>query len=162
MTIISLIVAMDETGLIGNGNKLPWKIPQDMAWFRSQTIGKPIIMGRKTHESIGMRLPDRLNIVVSNNEKYKSPHDYVYVYNSLKKAIDNFVGLPELVIIGGAEIYKVAFDFVTKMYITKIHKKFDGDVYFPKYNENNWKLAENNTIQCDRHLVSFQTFYRVK
>jgi dihydrofolate reductase len=162
MTIISLIVAMDETGLIGNDNKLPWKIPQDMAWFRSQTLGKPIIMGRKTHESIGMRLPDRLNIVISNNKNYKSPHDFVYVYNSLKKAIDDFVGLPELVIIGGAKIYKVAFNFVTKMYITKIHEKFNGDVYFPKYSENDWEIKSTKILNADDYTLEFKIMEKVK
>ena len=100
MAIVSIIAAMDENRVIGKDNKLPWYIPEDFKWFKEKTAGKPVIMGRKTHESIGKKLPGRLNIVVTKDKGYESPCKNIHVYNSLENVIDEHDALDELMVIG--------------------------------------------------------------
>jgi len=161
MATISIIAAVDKNGVIGKDNKLPWHIPEDLAWFKANTMNKPIIMGRKTHESIGKRLPGRLNLVISNNRGYASPHKHVYVYNSLVDAISDYEELNELMIIGGAELYTSAFSFVDRLYLTKIHAQFDGDTYFPEYNEIEWEIKESNIVSNQDYEVEFLIMERI-
>ena len=132
MATISIIAAMSNNRVIGRDNKLPWYIPEDLQWFKQNTMNKPVIMGRKTHESIGRKLPGRLNLVVSRNEEYKPVNDLIYVYSSLEDIFEEYAGMNELCIIGGAEIYKEAIPHADKMYITKIAVDIDGDTFFPE------------------------------
>jgi len=166
MAIISLIAAMDKNGLIGKDNKLPWHIPEDLKWFKEKTMGKTIIMGRKTHESIGKWLPGRLNVVITSNKGYESPYPYgnaVVVLNSVQEVLDSALWeMDELIIIGGAELYTSAFSFVNRMYLTKIHKEFEGDTYFPEYDKSLWETKEIKTIQHEDYLIDFQMLEKIQ
>lgn len=145
-----MIAAMSVNGVIGSHNKLPWtnkkaksKYPKDMRRFRSVTKGHPIIMGRKTYESIGKPLPLRENIILTKkNNKY----DGCYVAHTLQEALDkasllNKTSCP--IVIGGGEIYKLALDKTTHIYLTIINKYYDGDTYFPNLNQNEWTTIES-------------------
>lgn len=129
---ISIICAMDKNNLIGGSGKLLWHIPEDMKWFKSQTIGKTVVMGRKTYESIGKALPNRKNIVIS-----KSDFAGVSVVKSPEE-IFNIGGEQEIMIIGGGSVYEYFLPYAEKLYITKINAEFEGDVWFPSINANEW------------------------
>ena len=119
--IVSVVVAMNKQSIIGVNNTLPWHIPEDLKHFKQITTGKPVIMGRKTFESIGKPLLNRTNIVITNNQDFNVPN--VVVFNSLQKAINNYSNIDEICIIGGGEIFKQAFllHIVDKIYLTLIN-----------------------------------------
>ena len=139
MAHISIIVAVDDNNVIGKNNKLPWYIPEDLEWFKSNTMGKPVIMGRKTHESIGKKLPGRLNAVISRDGNYKPLNNQIKMFISLQAAIEANSSADEVIIIGGEQIYKEALPITSKIYYTHVMAKFDGDIYFPKLEINEWK-----------------------
>lgn len=132
---ISIIVAIAKNRTIGHGNKLLWNIPEDMKYFREITRGHAVIMGRKTFESIGRPLPNRLNIVITRDETF-SPEG-VSVCHSLEDALDlaRQNEKDEIFIIGGAQIYKQALSQADRLYITVVQKDFEGDAVFPEYSE---------------------------
>jgi len=134
--MISLIWAQDKNGLIGADGKLPWRLPADMAWFKKNTMGKPIVMGRKTFDSIGRPLPERTNIVITlqNIEL-----DGCTVVHSLNEAIAILDKEEELMVMGGAQIYKLAVPQASRLYITQIHAAFEGDTYFPSLDASKWR-----------------------
>ncbi|QNG61556.1 dihydrofolate reductase [Bacillus sp. PAMC26568] len=137
--MISMIVAMDENQLIGHNNDLPWRIPADLAYFKKTTMGQPVLMGRKTFESIGKPLPGRENIVLTRNERFS--HEGVTVIHSLDKALVNEAYADQnLFIIGGAEIFKECLHIADRLYVTKIHNTFEGDTYFPEFKEEKYKI----------------------
>jgi dihydrofolate reductase len=138
---LSIVVAMDENNLIGNKNKIPWHIPGELKRFREITMGKPIVMGRKTHESIGRVLDGRQNIVLSSNLSYK--RDGVTVYHNFSDIINNLSGHNEVMIIGGSEIYKIALPYTSKLYITHINEQYSGDTWFPEIDYSQWKIINN-------------------
>lgn len=131
--LISLIAAISENGVIGNENKLLWNIPDDMKRFRRLTNGHPIIMGRKTFESIGHPLPNRTNIIVTHDNNYKI--DGCTTTHSVEEAIEKAkeTDSDEIFVIGGGQIYKQSIDFASKLHLTIIHKEFAGDTKFPDY-----------------------------
>lgn len=135
MSTISIIAAIDEAGGLGINNQLLCHLPADLHHFKLITMGKPIIMGRKTFASIGKPLPGRLNIVLSRSI---SLIDEVHVVDSLEKAMDCAVEHREIMIIGGAELFNEVMDIATTLYITRIHHQFAADVFFPKINESVW------------------------
>jgi dihydrofolate reductase len=136
--MISFIVAMDENQLIGKNNELPWYLPADLAYFKKTTMGSPIIMGRKTHESIGRALPGRENIILTRNKNYESPScTIVYSLDELMEMSEQLN--KELFVIGGAEIYKELLTVANRLYITRIHHEFEGDAFFPEVAWENWK-----------------------
>ncbi|WP_066256914.1 dihydrofolate reductase [Neobacillus drentensis] len=144
--MISFIVAMDENRVIGKDNQLPWRLPEDLKFFKRVTIGHPIAMGRKTHESIGRVLPGRENIVITRQKEYRS-EDCTVIYS-----VEDFVQYSkkqsdEIFIIGGAEIFNETFDYADRLYITLIHEEFTGDTYFPKFDVSKWKL-----VSCEKGL----------
>ena len=139
--LISLIAAMDKNNLIGDGNKIPWIIPGELKRFKEVTMGKPIVMGRKTHESIGRVLIGRENIVLSLNKSFNKKG--IKVYNSLENVIEDYIKFPEIMIIGGSEIYNLAMPFAHKLYITHIDKIFNGDAWFPKIDLLKWEILDN-------------------
>lgn len=145
--IISLIVAMDENRVIGYKNKLPWNLPSELRYFRETTKGKPVIMGRKTFESIGRPMPERLNIIVTRDKNYKAVN--CIVVNSREDAIKAAKGNDEIMVIGGAEIYKLFLPIANRLYLTKVHGTFDGDTYFPEFNENEWTKAREKFVEKD-------------
>jgi dihydrofolate reductase len=144
--MISAIVAVAENGVIGKAGKIPWKIPADWAYFKSTTVGHPIIMGKATYEGIGKPLPGRKNIVVSNTEGYKA--EGCTVVNSLPEAIKAAGDNKEIFIIGGASIYEQALPMVDRLYLTKVHAGPEGDRFF-RYNEDDWLEISKEPHKAD-------------
>jgi dihydrofolate reductase len=142
VAITSLIVAVADNGVIGNDNQLPWRISADLKYFKQVTMGKPIIMGRLTYESIGKPLPRRSNIVVTRNiawqaEGVERAGDFSEALAIAKKIADDS-GLEEVMIIGGATIYREALPQADRLYLTRVHTEVDGDAFFPDLDINEW------------------------
>jgi dihydrofolate reductase len=133
--VISLIAAFAKNGVIGKGNQMPWHVPGDLKRFRELTRGHPVIMGRKTFESIGKPLPQRRNIVVTRNQGFSAPG--TETASSLQEAISRAQGpgSEEIFIIGGAEIYRLALEsgLADRLYLTQIEREYEGDAFFPKW-----------------------------
>ena len=146
MSNISLIVAVDEEGGMGFNNRLPWHLPADLAHFKKVTLGKPVIMGRKTYESIGRPLPGRLNIVLSRKS---SAIPCVTVVSSLEEALLLTQDVPEVMVIGGAEIFKLALLQATKIYLTQVYHVFKADVFFPEFDEGEWEVRDSEFRPAD-------------
>ncbi|HET6420940.1 MAG TPA: dihydrofolate reductase [Geobacteraceae bacterium] len=127
--IISLIAAMSENRVIGRDNAIPWRLPDDLKRFREITTGHPVIMGRKTFESIGKSLPDRKNIVITRNPEFH-PEGCIIAGN-LRKALAECADADEAFICGGGEIFRAAMPLADRIYLTVIHEKIEGDTYFP-------------------------------
>jgi len=144
---ISIIVAMANERVIGVNNGLPWDLPADMKHFRELTLGKPIIMGRKTYESIGRPLPGRRNIVVSRNSELKIPG--VDVVSTLDDAISMVSNVQEIMIVGGAQLYADALSKANKIYLTKINLDIKGDSFFPQFNESEWTVLQKDDFECN-------------
>ena len=142
---LSIVVAMDENRLIGKDNKLPWHLPADLAYFKKITTGKSIVMGRKTYDSIGRPLPNRRNIVISRNSKTLITG--CEVLTSIDEVLSTTKDEDEVMIIGGASLCEQLLPQVSRLYITKIEGEFDGDVYFPEYDESDW-----HQVSCESHL----------
>jgi len=149
---LSLIWAMDCNRLIGNNNALPWSLPADMQWFRKQTIGKPILMGRKTFESIGKPLPKRTNIILSRQKDLTI--EGCIVAQSLEAAKAAVPDANELMVIGGAEIYKLLLPHADRLYITHIKDHFKGDAWFPDLNLDDWQLKYHENHHKDEKNTS--------
>jgi len=160
-TKLSLIVAMDENRLIGNDNQLPWYLPADLAFFKRTTMGKPIIMGRKTFESIGKALPGRRNIVITRDPTFDA--DACEVVNSIDAALSCCSDEEEVMLIGGASLYQQTIAQATRMYITRIHHCFEGDTWFPEFDCNDWKIENQEDCDADQSnpfAFSFVKFVR--
>lgn len=135
MKIISLVVAMDESRGIGKNNQLLCHLPADLKYFKQLTLGKPIIMGRKTYDSIGKPLPGRANIVISHQQLNI---DGVKCVHSLEDALAFVQNEPEVMIIGGGQIFKQAIPYANRIYLTIIHHEFNADIFFPEFDEHIW------------------------
>lgn len=157
MSKISLIAAIDEHRGLGKDNQLLCHVPADLQHFKALTLGKPIIMGRKTHESIGKALPGRLNIVLS---KHLSTVKDVTVVGSLQEALILVKDAPEVMIIGGANLFAEALPLAQEVYLTLIHAKFDADVFFPELDKNIWHCKEAVEKPRDEKNHYDLTFYR--
>jgi len=142
--MLSIIVAVAENNVIGKDNKLIWHLPEDLKRFKQLTTGHTIIMGRKTFESLGRVLPNRKHIVLTKDTSFQIDNQNVEIVNDIKE-LDKYIKLEEeCFVIGGAIVYAQLMPKVEKMYITKIHKKFDGDAYFPVIDEENWIILEKS------------------
>ena len=144
---------MAENGVIGINNQLPWHLPEDLRYFKQVTMGKPIVMGRKTFESIGRALPGRTNIVISRNADWLGPEGVKLVASideaiALAESIAVIDGTSELMIIGGAQIYAAAFDKADTLYLTKVHAEVVGDAYFEGFDESQWNLSTKNSFKA--------------
>lgn len=148
--MIALVVAHAHDYVIGKNNTMPWHLPNDLQHFKRVTLGHPIVMGRKTFESIGRALPGRLNIVISRNASYEVPEGVVLV-DSLEAGIARAQRVSDTVmIIGGAQIYKEALPLANRLYVTKIDASFEGDAHFPTYDEADYDVIEQSeTFQND-------------
>jgi dihydrofolate reductase len=136
--MISLIWAMTDDRVIGIKNSLPWKLPADMKWFRQNTLGKPIIMGRKTFESFGAKpLPQRLNIIVSNDQDYQAQD--ALVAKSIEAALQSAEDAEEVMIIGGASLYEQTLPLAQRLYMTIVHAGVAGDAWFPEFDLSQWE-----------------------
>lgn len=137
--MVSIIVAVAQNGVIGADNKLIWHISEDLKRFKAITTGHPVIMGRKTFESLGRPLPNRRNIVVTRNPHY--PEEGFEVADSLGEALGMFSSEEEVFVIGGAEIYRQAMPFADRFYLTEVYHDYEGDTYFPQWNKADWELV---------------------
>lgn len=155
--IISLIVAIAQNGVIGKSNgEMSWHVKEEFQHFKNTTLGFPIVMGRKTFETLGKPLKGRLNIIVSKNQSYKTLFNDVVVESSLDKAIEHCenINSERIFIIGGGEIYKQAVSFVDEMIITFMKFEAEGEVKFPKINNDDWnieKLSDNELFEIFRY-----------
>lgn len=158
--MISLLVAHDPNRVIGVNNELPWHIPEELAYFKRVSMGKAMIMGRKTYESIGRPLPGRLNIVLTRDKEYAA--EGVVVVHSLQEAIAEAQSFSEeVMIIGGAEIFRMAMEIANRLYITFIKKHFEGDTFFPAYGSE-WNLvsASEDNYSVDGIPYSYLVYER--
>ena len=159
--IISLIAAMGEGRVIGIENRLPWRLPADMKHFRALTMGKPVLMGRKTFDSIGKPLPGRANIVVSQDPDFHP--DGVAVANSIAEALAAGREAAEIMVIGGASFYAQLLPRAQRLYLTEIHHTFAGDAFFPDWNPGEWReiaREDHNADSDNSYPYSFVTLVR--
>ena len=160
--MISIIVAVAENVTIGDKNALLWHISEDLRNFKRITSGHPVIMGRKTYESLGRPLPNRVNVVVSRTTSHI---EGCTVVDSLEKAIAQFPSDEEIFIIGGAQIYAQAMPLADKFYLTVVEHPYEGDTSFPKWNESEWKLIAEERFPCGEkypYPFSFREYKRLK
>jgi len=145
---ITLIAAMTTHRVIGLNNRMPWHLPADLKRFRKITMGYPILMGRKTFESIGKPLPGRTNIVISRNPEYRQAG--CLVFNDLEKAIKAGCGMAgEIFVIGGSDLYQATLPLAGTLHITEIKKDFPGDTFFPEINPGDWIETEREDVRDD-------------
>ncbi len=155
---ISLLFAVAENGVIGRDGDLPWRLPADLKRFKRLTIGHVIIMGRKTFDSIGRPLPKRRSIVITRDSAWH--HDGVTAVRSLEEALEQADGEEEVFVVGGAEIYALAWPRADRVYLTRVHAEVEGDVRLPDFDFSDWQLTGSETHPADdRHAYSF-TFER--
>lgn len=155
MTTISLIAAIDEARGIGFNNQLLVHLPADLKYFKSVTMGKPIIMGRRTYESIGRPLPGRKNIIISST---LSSQEEITVVPTLNSALEQVNGVEEAMIIGGARLFEEGINLATRLYITKIKHHFKADVHFPVINPEIWKCKKQSLFEHDEQNPFDMTF----
>jgi dihydrofolate reductase len=150
---LALIVAMSRNRVIGRNNKLPWHLPNDLKHFKQVTMGKPVIMGRKTFESIGRPLPGRTNIVISRNPAYETQG--IRVVGSLDEAVElakavaTIDGVDELMVIGGEQIYTEAYPLAERLYLSQVHAEVEGDSYFGAYDPADWRELGRADFSAD-------------
>jgi dihydrofolate reductase len=158
---ISIIAAVAANRVIGKEGDLPWHIPEDLKYFKRITMGKPVIMGRKTWETLDEPLPGRKNVVVTRQGDYQA--EGAEVVHNLDDAIQAAAGGQEIMILGGSGIYEAALSRADRMYLTHIHKAFGGDTYFPEFNQNNWEVVEQTESETeDGELTySFVVYERI-
>ena len=161
--IISIIAAVADNMAIGIKNSLPWNMPADMEHFRKATTGKPIIMGTRTFESIGRALPGRKNIVLSSDPNYKA--EGCAVAGSIEEALKEAEGSEEVMIAGGASVYKQFLPLANRLYLTFIHHNFEGDSFFPKFDRKEWQEIERIDNKADEKNAfdySFIVFEKIR
>ncbi len=150
---VTLIAAVASNGVIGANNKLIWRLPADMKFFVKQTIGKPVLMGRKTYESMGRPLKDRTNVILSRSLS-EAPEGCILV-RTIPEAMSMFAG-EDLMVIGGADIYAQMLEAADRMIITEIGQPFEGDSYFPSFDRSEWDLVSREEgIQDDKNLLPY-------
>jgi dihydrofolate reductase len=158
---VALVVAMSDNGVIGRQGGLPWHLPDDLKYFKVVTFGKPVLMGRRTFDSIGKALPGRRNLVLSRTGAGSAPGvEYV---RSVEQARALVAGAAELCVIGGAEVFALALPLATRIYLTRVHAVVAGDVYFPLRDFSGWHESQSIAHAADdRHAyaMSFLTLER--
>jgi dihydrofolate reductase len=163
--IISLIVAASENNAIGKNNQLLWNLPNDMTFFKNTTWGMPVIMGRKTYESMSGDLKGRTNIVLTRKKDELNGALRATSLDEAIKIAQRETDAKEIFIIGGGEIFKMAMPVANRIYMTRVHATLDGDTYFPAIDEKEWKLVSSNRFEPDeRHAYAytFETWERIK
>ena len=153
--MISIIVAIAENGVIGDNNALLWNIKEDMRRFRTTTTGHPVVMGRKTFESIGRPLPKRTNVVITRGD---TTFEGCKVAHSLEEAIAMFPAEEEVFIIGGAQIYTQAMALADKLYLTIVHRNYEGDTSFPEINYSEWREVARERFERGEEYDGAFTF----
>lgn len=156
---VTLVVAADAAGGIGKDGDLPWRLPEDLKFFKRVTMGHPLVMGRKTHDSIGRSLPGRLNVVVTRQAGYQ-PHAGAVVAASLEDALAKAANADpeEVMVIGGAEIFRLALPLADRIYLTRVHATFDADTFLPGVDPARWHESWREDHAADArnpHAYSF-------
>jgi len=167
---ISLIAAVADNDVIGVNNALPWRIPEDLQYFKKLTLGKKIIMGRKTFESIGSPLPGRKNIVITRNKHWSCESQDVDVMHTIEEAVQHAVNLSlrdgnqEVMVIGGEQIYRDSINSADRLYLTRVYADVEGDATFPTLNNDEWREVERyerEAISPNRYNYAFTVLDRV-
>jgi dihydrofolate reductase len=157
---ISFILAMDAQKAIGLNNQLPWRLPADLAYFKRITLNHTVLMGRKTYESMGKPLPNRINVILTQNKDYTA--EGCVIVHSVEEAVDRYKD-EELFVIGGAEIFRLFMPYVDRMYITRIEHEFAADTFFPDYAADEWQLISSEdgvTNDKNPYTYSFLLYER--
>lgn len=160
--LVTLVAAIAENGVIGNGNRLPWHLPADLKRFKALTMGKPILMGRKTFEAIGKPLPGRRNLVLTRSADFRVPG--VETVSSIDAALAADMDAAELMVIGGAEVYRLFLPYAQRMYLTRVHAPIAGDTRFPHCDWNEWRKVDRSTHPVDdknAYAMTFITLERI-
>jgi dihydrofolate reductase len=158
---ISLIVSMANNRVIGLNNKMPWHLSADLKKFKKITMGSPILMGRKTHESIGKPLPGRTNIIISRNLDYRQ--DGCLVFNDLETALKKACeSAEEVFVIGGADVYEAILPIADTIYLTIINREFQGDAFFPEIDLHDWLEAARQDIEDDPDVAFSYSFLKLE
>lgn len=144
---ISLIAAFNENRVIGCDNQIPWYLPADLKYFKEKTMGKPVVMGRKTFESIGKPLPGRRNIILTRNLTYIQ--NGIECFNSLDELKNELKDETEVMVIGGEEIYRLFLPLASKLYLTLVHNELSGDSFFPDFDVSKWTLISEEVHEAD-------------
>lgn len=159
---ISLVAAAAANNVIGDGEKMPWHIPEDLKHFKTVTSGKPVIMGRKTYESIGRPLPGRTNIIITRDKNWRC--DGVLIVHDLQTAIDAGVSVSsaatskELCVIGGGTIYQQFLSKASLIYLTRINKNFNGSAHFPEISPEEWSCVSSEKLVSE-NMYDFEIFF---
>ena len=159
--MISIIVAVARNGVIGDRNRLIWHISEDLRRFKAITTGHPVIMGRKTFESLGRPLPNRINVVVTRQTGYRA--EGCVVAGSLEDAIRRFDPSEEIFVIGGAQIYAQALPLAGRFYLTRVFHAYEGDTHFPAWNDAEWRLVSSESFASGANYpypFAFETYER--
>ncbi|MCB1803069.1 MAG: dihydrofolate reductase [Gammaproteobacteria bacterium] len=159
---LSIIAAMSDNQVIGRDNKLPWRMPADLAHFKRITMGKPIIMGRRTWESLPGLLPHRIHVVLTRDRDYVA--EGATVVHSIAEAIELFGDADEMLVVGGANVYAQTLPLASTIYLTLIHRTIDGDTRFPDFEVGEWHEVSRTRHACDErnpHDYSFVVMRRV-
>ena len=163
MTILSMIVAHANNRIIGKDNDMPWHLPADLAYFKKTTLGKPVVMGRKTYESIGRPLPGRQNIVISRDENYHA--EGVDTVTSVEQALAMAGNVEEVMVIGGGAIYTHCLPAADRLYITHINADINGDTQFPSYDTSKkWQKISSEIRPADeknRYELDFCVYQKI-
>jgi len=164
---VSLIVAVSRNGVIGIDNQLPWHLPEDLKYFKSVTMGKPIIMGRKTFDSIGRPLPGRTNIVITRDSSWQA--EGVEVAQTLVQAMTlgklacARADADEAMVIGGEQIYRMTLPAADRLYLTEVQAEVEGDAFFPEFDTSDWRqVSERLPEVTDTHPYRFIVLERIK
>jgi dihydrofolate reductase len=155
--MISMIAAHDRNRLIGRDNDMPWHLPADLAFFKKTTMGHPVLMGRKTYESIGRPLPGRRNLVLTTDETYEAPGCTV-IHSLDELGALNLPADEEVFVIGGAQIYRALLPVADRLYLTEIDAAFEGDTYFPEVLETEWMRVSEHAGVVDEQNCWSHTF----
>lgn len=161
--MFSIIVAKSINNIIGVNNSMPWNIPSDLKRFKELTMGKKILMGRKTFESLPCVLPGRTHLVLTTNKNFSYDHKNVIIYNDLGKLIKEYKDAKEeIFVIGGGKIYSELLNYTSKLYITEVLKEFEGDTYFPQVDYSKWiKTYESSIYEENTIVFKFLNYKRI-
>lgn len=154
---IALVVAVAENGVIGRANRLPWHLPADLQHFKAVTMGKPMLMGRRTFESIGKALPGRRSLVLTRDENFSAPG--VERVGSIDDALERAHGAPELAVIGGSDVFRACLPLARRIYFTRVHAVIAGDTRFPDFDWHEWRCAERSARPADERNAYALTFF---
>lgn len=154
--IFSLIAALAENRTIGINGKLPWHLPNDLKRFKMLTMGKPIIMGRKTFESLGRLLPGREHLILTRDPSFQNPQ--IHIYHSIEKLIEDWKQQDELMVIGGAEIYQLFLPICQRLHLTRVQTHTAGDTFFPSVDLAKWERIFQEKHPADEHHAYPYTF----